>query len=116
MALPWLFPNQRAIRTKKAPHDANNSYSYYNLEAMSRAMRELKPSAFKLWCYLNKNKDGYEFGLSLAAAKEFCKISEKSYLSAFKELQEKGYIVDYVFENSIQGYLFVEDGFKNKNQ
>ena len=116
MALPTLVPNQRANKNKKALRDEDNHYTYMNLEAMERAMNELRPSAFKLWCYLNKNMDGYEQGLSFSAVHKFCNMSQNTYLAAFNELYEKNYIFDYVFPNGIVGYLFVEDGGKNKQQ
>ena len=116
MALPTLVPNQRAIKNKIALRDEDNHYTYMNLEAMERAMNELRPSAFKLWCYLNKNMDGYEQGLSFSAVQKFCHMSQNTYLAAFDELYEKNYIFDYVFPNGIVGYLFVEDGGKNKQQ
>lgn len=108
-----LVPNQRAIKTKKTLSDPDHPYSYYNIEAMSRAMNELSASAFKLWCYFNKNRDGFEFGLSSVAVHDFCNMSRTTYSRCFQELLEKGYLIPYTFENTIQGYLFIEDGFKN---
>ena len=104
----------RHIHTAKAQSDGVNNFTYINLEAMSRAMKELKPSTFKLWCYLNKNKDGYEFSLSQIAVQNFTGISRSSYLAGFKELYDKGYLTDYYFEKlGVEGYLFLEDGGKN---
>ena len=104
----------RHIITKKALSDKNNNFSYFNLEAMSRAMRELKPSTFKLWCYLNKNKDSYCFNLSQVAVTNFTGISRSSYLAAFNELYEKGYLVDTIIPRlNIEGYMFLEDRGQN---
>lgn len=104
----------RHIHVEKAK-SSNGEFTLMNIEAMSRAMKELTPSAFKLWCYLNKNKAGYEFCLSQKAVENFCGIKRTSYLNAFKELYEKDYLTDFVLPRlDIEGYLFLEDAAQNE--
>ena len=56
------------------------------------AAKELSPSALKLYMYLAKNKDGYEFFFSSKDFIETFDISDKSYRNAKNELIEKGYL------------------------
>lgn len=86
--------NQKTITTKGAPHDKNNIYAMLNIEAMKQAMTQLKPNAFKVWCYLAKNQNNYTFALSCTDACEFCNISKPTYLSAIQELIAVGYLVN----------------------
>lgn len=62
--LPRLYPNQKAIRIAKAVSNKENAYAIFNVAALQKAMTTLNPSAFKLWCWLNKNQTDYEFALS----------------------------------------------------
>lgn len=93
-------------------------FTCINIKAMSQAMRDLTSSGFKLWCYLNKNKDGYELSLSPAAVTNFTGISRSSYLKAFKELYNKNYLSDFFLQKlDVEGYLFLEDAAQNsKNE
>lgn len=106
--LPRLYPNQRAIRVVKELSNKDNLYSIFNQAALLNAMQNLKPSAFKLWAYLNANQDGYEFGLSGAEAQRICGFSCPTYLSAFNELVEKGYLEEVELYPALTGYLFRE--------
>lgn len=53
----------------------------------------LTASAFKLFLYLSKNKDGYNFYLSPKDFINDFKMSDKTYRNARLELIEKGYLV-----------------------
>lgn len=75
-----------------------------------KAMRTLRPSAFKLWCYFGINQNKYEFGLSSAAVKEECGISVDSCQDGIKELIEKGYLIKVELYPKLEGYLFLENG------
>ena len=60
---------------------------------ITAAVKELSPSAFKLYLYLGQNQDNYRFGYS---PKDFMMnygVSESSAKRAKAELVEKGYIV-----------------------
>jgi hypothetical protein len=109
--------NQRFIHHKKAISNEANPFTYFNLEALGRAMRELKPATFKLWCYFNKNRDDYESWTSWSAINKYTGLSRTSYYNAFKELQDKGYITDFylpIFQ--IEGFLFLEDAGRNTGE
>lgn len=67
-------------------------------------MIDLKGETFKLWCYLGKNQNGYEFALSKVDAMNWGMGSKSSYDRAVKELIEKGYLV----ETSPNHYDFYE--------
>lgn len=86
-----LYTNQKEVKTEKATSNKENLYGIFNQEAMQKAAVELNGAAFKLYCYLNKNQDGYTFGLSKADA---TKWGVSSYDRAVKELIEKGYLVN----------------------
>ena len=105
-----LFSNQKAIRIIKTAADKENIYGIFNKDIMYEAMRQLTPSAFKLWCYLGLNQNGYEFGLSFTDVHEKCGISRSTYYDAVKELEEKNYLVKVQLYDNLEGYLFVEAG------
>ena len=86
--------NQKTITTKSAKHDKNNIYATLNIEAMEQAMALLKPNTYKVWCYLAKNQNGYEFALSCVDACRFCKMSKPTYLAAIQELIATGYLTN----------------------
>lgn len=107
----------RFVCSRKAESNAEQPFTYFNLEALGRAMRELKPATFKLWCYLNKNRDGYESWLSWSAINKYCGLSRGGYTNAFKELQDKGYITDFYLPRfQKEGFLFLEDAGKNTGE
>ena len=47
--------NQKTIRIIKALSNKENFYGIFNKKCMYNAMKELTPTAFKIWCYLNCN-------------------------------------------------------------
>lgn len=87
------YENQKTIKIQKEKSNKNNLYAIFNLEALQFAMNDLKGESFKLWCYLNKNQNGYTFGLSAADAMTWGVGSRSSYNRAVKELTDKGYLV-----------------------
>lgn len=86
-------PNQKTIKVAKEKCDKNNLYAMYNLDALQHAMIDLKGETFKLWCYINKNQNGYTFALSMVDAIKWGVGSKSSYNRAVKELIDKGYLV-----------------------
>lgn len=86
--------NQKTIKIQKEKADKNNLYAIYNLDALQSAMIDLKGETFKLWCYLNKNQNGYEFALSRVDAIKWGIGSKSSYDRAIAELKEKGYLIE----------------------
>ena len=97
-------PNQKTITIVKDKCDKQNYYATYNLEALQNAMLDLKGETFKLWCYLGKNQNNYEFALSKVDALNWGMGSKSSYDRAVKELIDKKYLV----ETSPNHYDFYE--------
>lgn len=67
-------------------------------------MIDLKGETLKMWLYLSKNQNGYEFALSRVDAIKWGIGSKSSYDRAIAELKEKGYLV----ETSKNHYDFYE--------
>ena len=109
--LPRLAANQKAIRIAKARSDKDNTYTIFNFAATRKAMKELAPNAFKLWCYFNSNANGYEFGLSSKEVCELCGMSWKTYQAAIAALIEKGYLIECELYPNLTGYMFIENGY-----
>ena len=86
--------NQKTIKIQKEECSRNNKYSMYNLEAQQAAMIDLKGETLKMWYYLGKNQNGYEFALSMVDAIKWGIGSKSSYNRAIAELKEKGYLVE----------------------
>lgn len=86
------FPNQRITRIHHVAHDRKHLYYNASIEATNKAMAELSGNAFKLYIYLNKNQDGFNVALSHKAIKEQCNMAKQTYLNAFDELIEHGYV------------------------
>ena len=91
-------PNQRVLTIHKEPTDKQHKFTLNNLEAMGEAARRLQSKAgFKLQMYLAKNQPTEvtrrEWVLSSA---DFCNWSGAgiaAYRTAFKELEEEGYLI-----------------------
>ena len=86
-------PNQKTINVNKQKCDRDNPYSTFNLQALQTAMSGLKGEAFKLWVYLNKNRDSHITALSAVDALAWGIGSKSSYDRAIAELIQKGYLV-----------------------
>jgi len=55
-------------------------------------MYNLKGNAFKLYCYLCDNANGWEFDLYPCDFIRVANVSKDTYYSAFKELVKLGYL------------------------
>lgn len=86
-------PNQRTLVIHKEPTDKDHLYYVHNLEALAEAAHNLKNTSFKLYIYLAKNQDKYSFGLSSKDFTEWAGVSRPAYLDAFKDLEEKEYLI-----------------------
>lgn len=106
--LPTLNKNQKGIRIVKTQSDKDHPYSIINVAAMKEAMKTLRPNAFKLWCYLTCNQDGYELGLSKEDVTNKCNMGRNTYYTAVNELIEKNYLVKFELYPNLWGYLFLE--------
>lgn len=56
-------------------------------------MCDLKPTEFKVWCYLAKNKAGELLAISPAHALQSCGIPKDSFQKAIRMLKEKKYLI-----------------------
>lgn len=85
----FIYPNQRIITIKKNATTEN----ILDYETTMKAMRDLKPTTFLVWIYLNANENGCEFALSRKDIMKQTGISSSSYDNAIKELKEKSYLI-----------------------
>lgn len=69
-------------------------------------MYNLKGNAFKLYCYLCNNKHNLPLDLYPCDFCNVANVSNDTYRSAFKELEEKGYLVKHA--DSKTTYYFNE--------
>ncbi len=87
-------PNQRTIIVRKSPTNKQNLYATLNLSALDEAARRIESyGGFKLYIYLAKNQDNYNFALSSIHFQEWSGCGRVAYASGFNELVEKGYLV-----------------------
>lgn len=92
------YPNQRVICIKEnaEPKEGTNErFVVFDYEIMMKAGRDLTPTTYLLWFYLNAytQENGSEFALSRKDAIKETGISLSSYARAVAELKEKGYLV-----------------------
>jgi len=73
-------------------------------------MYNLKANAFKLWIYFVDNKNEYKLELYPVDFTNKANVARSTYYDAFKELEEKGYLIRSKKQRNL--YLFKE---KSKN-
>lgn len=87
-------PNQKIITVRKEPADRQHIYSTNNIQALYEALYNLTSTVgFKLYMYIAKNQNEYEFALSSA---DFCNKANcgiRAYNTAVAELESKGYLI-----------------------
>lgn len=81
-----VFAVKESVNGKKKP------YMRVNQDSMSIAMTNLKPNTFKVWCYIVKNQDNWNFQLSSKHGSQFTGMCVKTFESCVNELIEKGYL------------------------
>lgn len=108
--------NQKTIRIIKALSNKENFYGIFNKKCMYNAMKELTPTAFKIWCYLNCNQNEYELELAPSDVRPKCDIGEKTYYRGVNELIEKGFLIEVELRENKTGYLFLEGSNKMLSQ
>ena len=87
-------PNQRILTIHKEPTDKEHKYTANNLEALDEAAARLQSKCgFKLYMYLAKNQDKYNFALYSSNFCAWCGCAMTAYNTAFKELQSEGYLI-----------------------
>lgn len=100
------FPNQKIVTIQKEKCDAQNLYAKINIQAMQKAMCELKKmSSVKLWLYFAKNRPYHTFELSRTECEKWG-LKTDAYHDAVNDLIAKGYL------QNIRGneYFFNEKG------
>ena len=84
---------QRTVTVKKEKCDKSNTYATINLVALEKASCDLNGVAFKLWVFFAKNQQDYEVDMWINNIEEFGIPKGGSYDRAWKELVDKGYLV-----------------------
>ena len=107
-------PNQKTLKIYKCLCNRDNPYSTFNLQALQTAMRRLKGEAFKLWVYLNKNRESYTMALSAVDALAWGIGSKSSYDRAVMKLIEQGYLVK-IDNNYYSFYEIPQNEQRNNN-
>ena len=104
-------PNQRDLTIHKEPTDKQHKYTCNSLEALGEAAKRLQSKGgFKLYMYLAKNQDKYNFALS---SSDFCNWSGlgiAAYRTAFEELEKQGYLI--INGSSTNNYIFYDKAQK----
>ena len=100
-------PNQRVLTIHKEPTDKQHKFTCNSLEALGEAAKRLQSKGgFKLYMYLAKNQDKYNFALS---SSDFCNWSGlgiAAYRTAFEELEKQGYLI--INGSSTNNYIFYD--------
>ena len=87
-------PNQREITISKQPTDKKHLYTANNMAALDEAARRLQSKGgFKLYMYLAKNQDKYNFNLSSSDFMQWSGLGYTAYTSAFEELVAEKYLI-----------------------
>ena len=88
-------PNQKNITVnKKEICDKEHLYTVNNLNALDFAAGNLISTVgFKLYMYIAKNQDNYNFDLSNVLFQNWANCGRTAYSSAVAELIDKGYLV-----------------------
>ena len=99
-------PNQRIIYIQRMSADAKREFFKIGHQQLNKAVGDLSGNAFKLYIYLADNKDNYKLELSSKHFIEWSGTSNSTYDRAFKELKEKGYLLQAPNKKNV--YLFTE--------
>lgn len=100
------YPNQRIIKVKRYSDKARKDFLKISNENLELAMYNLKGNAFKFYIWLADNSDGYRFTLYPIQFWKKANISYDTYLKAFDELVEKGYLLKHKEKSNV--YMFTE--------
>ena len=99
-------PNQKVVLVQKQECNKENYYSVINLDSIDYAAGKLDNVAFKLWLYIAKNQNNYQFALSAKAFMDWCGTSKPTYLKAVKTLEDKRFLVPKAANSN--HYVFYE--------
>lgn len=107
MAANKTVPNQRILTINKQPTDKQHKFTANNLAALDEAARRLQSKGgFKLYMYLAKNQDKYNFALSSADFCAWSGLGIAAYRTAFEELEKEGYLIKATDKQTI--YTFYD--------
>lgn len=102
------YPNQRVlVGSEFAECDSENLYMKLNKEALENAfaMFANNPSSLKLFLYFSSNQEYYSEAISSKKITEYCHMSRPTFLKAFDDLIEKGFLVQTGNKNE---YKFIQ--------
>lgn len=102
-----MFNNQKTIIISKSD-TCNSPYVKIMNSSIDSAISTLSNSGVCFWLYLIRNKHGYRLRLSSKDVIEKCGFSRNTYSRVFKELYDKGFILDGSKRNE---YIFRESPF-----
>lgn len=100
-------PNQRIIYIKRNSENAKKNFFKIGHEALNKASMDLNGNTFKLYIYLANNSNGYRLELSSKHFIQWSGTSDSTYDRAFKELKEKGYLIQAPNKKNV--YVFAEE-------
>ena len=102
-----FIPNQKIVKINREKVDkvAANGRKYLIAyqDNLLDAIGNLTHTAFKVYLFFLFNKDGFTFAYSPEYIRKQTNICKETARKAFKELQEKGYII-----STSRGYEFYE--------
>ena len=92
-----FIPNQKIIRVNREKVDKvaaqGRLYLIVYQDNLLYAMKDLSHTAFKVYMYFLFNKDNYSVAYSPEYIHKQANICKETARKAFKELQDKGYII-----------------------
>lgn len=101
------IPNQKIVKVNREKVDkvasTGRKYLIAYQDNLYDAMNNLSHTAFKVYLFFLFNKDGFSFAYSPEFIRKQANICKETARRAFKELQEKGYII-----STSRGYEFYE--------
>ena len=104
-------PNQKTIIIERSSENVKKDFLKVSNQNLYLSMYNLSASAFMLWIYFTDNKNGYQFPLYPVDFTNKSRLSRSTYDRAFKELEEKGYLIKS--KNKKNLYLFKEKSDKD---
>lgn len=88
------YPNQWEIITHRPK--AKAPFASIEDRFAEWAMNDLKGEAFRLWYYMARNANDFQYSLSPRRVKDVTGMSRSTYDSARRQLIDKGYIIYYL--------------------
>lgn len=85
--------NQKIVSARKENVNGKKKpYIRVNQDSLTIAMQNLKPNTFKVWLYIIKNQDNWNFELSSKHGSTFTGMCVKTFEACINELIQKGYL------------------------